>query len=320
MHRPTWTDHERQLKIKQYGSQDHPDYRRNVLGLHGDATNPLFVLNRLMACVDDNLSSDYNTNIYTFIKTNNEMVLEYNENILPLIDVPASHLKYKNIWMGMDVGYTNDPSEILIFAEETEKGKESRLRLLTRLAMQRVDHENQVKAMLYLINLYRPKCFAMDKTGLGLPLFQDLQNRAKKDPNIRQLIDRIKGYNFSEKILVEIDDTIKVDEFRGDLLTEAGVYRNVLEYSTDVLRSLVDDKRLLLPWDENIIGEFQGQTFSYDKADRDMYGRSRNFSKGTFHTLDAARMAACGWGQHKIAQFADTQKKPQFTPTTSVFL
>jgi len=52
MHRPWpyWTDEERQDKIKMYGSRDHPDYRRNVLGLHGDATNPMFVLHRLMAC------------------------------------------------------------------------------------------------------------------------------------------------------------------------------------------------------------------------------------------------------------------------------
>ncbi len=50
MHRPTWTPEEREAKIAHYGSRDHPDYRRNVLGLHGDATNPIFVLNRLMSC------------------------------------------------------------------------------------------------------------------------------------------------------------------------------------------------------------------------------------------------------------------------------
>ena len=40
MSRPNWSDEERQEKIKQYGSRDDPDYRRNVLGAHGDATNP----------------------------------------------------------------------------------------------------------------------------------------------------------------------------------------------------------------------------------------------------------------------------------------
>lgn len=51
MARPSWTDEERQEKILQYnGSKEDPNYRRNVLGLHGHSTNPLFVLHKLMAC------------------------------------------------------------------------------------------------------------------------------------------------------------------------------------------------------------------------------------------------------------------------------
>src|SRR5437868_7810144 len=50
MHRPDWTQEERKAKAEYYGSRNHPDYRRNVLGLHGDALSPLFVLSRLMQC------------------------------------------------------------------------------------------------------------------------------------------------------------------------------------------------------------------------------------------------------------------------------
>jgi intein/homing endonuclease len=50
MHSPEWSDTVRRKKIAEYGSRDDPDYRRNVLGEHGDATNPLFVLHRLMRC------------------------------------------------------------------------------------------------------------------------------------------------------------------------------------------------------------------------------------------------------------------------------
>lgn len=319
MHRPTWSDEIRQKQIAKYGSKDHPDYRRNVLGKHGDATNPIFVLNRLMACVDSELSSFYNENVYTKLKINNEMLNEYNGDILPFIDFPQTHLDFNQIWMGMDVGYTNDPSEILVFAEETlSKNAPSVLKLISRIALQRIDHENQVKTILWLINFYKPNAFSMDKTGLGLPLFQDIQTKAKIDPNIRRYLDRIKGYNFSEKILVDFDDSIEVDEFVGDAVKEAGLYRNVLEYSTDKLRSLVDSKRLLLPWDKEVIGEFQGQTFTYDKGRMDLYGRARNFSKGSFHTLDAARMAVLGFSQFKIDEF--TKNKDVFEPITPVFL
>lgn len=286
------------------------------------ANHPSFYANGNLVhnCVDEQMSSDYNSDVYTKIKVNNEMVLEYNDDILGLIDFPQSHLSYKDIWMGMDVGYTNDPSEILIFAEEKGKKKDdpSTLRLLSRVAMQRINHENQVRAILWLIMFYKPHVFAMDKTGLGLPLFQDIQERARKDANIKSIQDHIKGYNFSEKLLVDIDDSVKVEEFRGDVVKEAGVYRNVLEYSTDILRELVDSKRLILPMDKEIISEFQGQTFSYDKAVMDLYGRSRNFSKGTFHTLDAARMMATGWKQHKIDQFV--AEKDKYSPVSPIFM
>lgn len=320
MHRPTWSDEKREKQIAKYGSSDHPDYKRNVYGLHGDATNPIFVLHRLMACVDIKEESNYNTHIYTKLKINNEMVLDYNDDILALIDFPRTHLAFKNTWIGMDVGYTNDPSEILVFAEQPGIKPQDpvKLMLISRIAMQRVNHPNQVSAILWLINFYKPHAFAMDKTGLGLPLFQDIQDRAKRDPNIKHMLDRIKGYNFSEKILVEYDDTMDVDPRTGKVLKEAEMKRNVLEYSTDKLRDLVDGKRLILPNDKEIIGEFQGQTFSYDKAQMDLYGRARNFSKGSFHTLDAARMAALGWAQHRIDVFQ--KEKDKFTPVMPVFL
>lgn len=310
MHRPSWTDEERQTKIQQYGSKDHPDYRRNVLGLHGDATNPIFVLHRLMACIDTNMSSDYNDMEYTNLRINNEMVLDYDDNIIPLMDVPLSHKDYKHIWMGADIGYTNDPTEILVFAELTPPKKgavqgHSYLKLLTRVTLRRVDNENQIRAILWLIDFYKPHAFSMDKTGVGLPLFQDLLHRAANDPALMKYTKCIKGYNFSEKIVVDFDTTKELDEFRGDPVKDAQIKRSVLEYSTDKMRELVDRKRFLLPYDEELFLEWQGQTYVIDKSRQDMYGRARQFSKGSFHTLDAGRMATLGWAQQPIEDILD---------------
>jgi hypothetical protein len=318
MHRPTWTDEERQSKIEAYGSKDHPDYRRNVLGLHGDATNPLFVLTRLMKCVDVDETSDFNSSEYTVLKINSEMVDEYDGDILALLDVPMSHLKYKRYWIGADIGFTNDPTEILVFAEVRDKKTEpSYLKLLTRVKLERISHGHQVDVMLWLIRFYQPVAYSMDKTGLGLPLFQDLQDKARKDPSIKGSLDLVKGYNFSSKILVDFDDSIVVDEYRGDMIKDAGIERNVLEYASDKLRALVDDKRILLPFDKTLIGEFQGQTWSYDKSKMDMYGRVKSYSKGSFHALDAARMAVLGWAQYSIEELT---RKDTFEPVKEIFL
>ncbi len=117
MARPTWSDEERQAKIELYGSRDHPDYRRNVLGDHGDSENVLFVLSRLMATVDQNEDSDYNSKLYTSIKITPEKIAEVG-GVLNLLDIPRTHMEYEKFWIGMDVGYINDPSEIVVFGEE----------------------------------------------------------------------------------------------------------------------------------------------------------------------------------------------------------
>ena len=292
LHRPTWSDQERQEKIEQYGSKENPDYRRNVLGLHGDAQNALFVLSRLMQCVDTDQSSEYNQDIYTHLRINAEMVDDSNGDISYYLQFPEIHKRnWKVFWAGMDVGYTQHPSEILVFGEERAKKDASpALRLLTRINLQRIHHIDQVKVVQAVMDFYGCAAFSMDKTGVGLPLFQQMQHDNPK------LAEQIKGYNFSGKLVVDIDQSIELDEFRGDAVEDAGINKNVLEYSSDKLRELVDQKLLWLPWDTEIIGEFQGQTYVVIKNPMDTTGK-KSYSKGNFHALDAAKMAVLGFVQ-----------------------
>lgn len=334
MHRPNWTDEERQEKIKQYGSRDDPDYRRNVLGAHGDATNPLFVLHRLMRCVEDDQSDPFNTDEYWSLHIKDTELEHHGQDITDVLDFPLHHKKYDITWIGMDVGFTADPSEVLIFAEYHPNARErkaaqakgkaipeegvSRVKCIGRISMQRISHPQQVRAILHILDFYKPKAFAMDKTGNGLPLFQDVQDRILQRyedlpmSKARQFVEVVKGYNFSEKVLVDIDESIDVEEEDDNdaVIKAAGIARNVLEYSTDALRDMVDNNRLWLPWDRELIGEFQGQTFTYSKGAMDQYGRRRRiFSEGSFHALDAARMAIMGLVQSPIEEFVRKPKK-----------
>lgn len=321
MWRPTWTDEERTEKIEQYGGRDDPDYRRNILGKHGDSVSPIFVLHRLMNCVDDDKESAYNADEYWYMKINEALLREQDIDIIQALDFPLSHTaKYKTFWCGMDVGFTNHPSEILVFAEDRPKAAEikvlnaghkavppedkPRLKLVTRVNLTRISTPDQFRAIKFIINHYKPVAFSMDKTGNGLPLFQLLQDDEDKNP-----ATIIKGYGFSEKVLVDFDQTIVVDDdiSNEDLAKEAGIKRNVVEYATDILRLLVDSKRMWLPWDADLLGEFQGQTYKITKTVMNQYGR-REFSMGSFHALDAARMMALGWKQHSIEEF---MKKPE---------
>lgn len=317
MHRPGWTDEERQSKIQKYGSKNSPDYRRNVLGMHGDQTNPLFVLHRLMRCVDMQSESDYNQFEYHSVRINGEMLDDDNQDIIGLAALPANHKhrRFMSYWIGMDVGFTTDPSEILVFGEEKSTSKSadappSQLRLLTRLHLERVRAPHQAKLMVHLLQFYGPKVFAMDSTGLGLPLFDIVQNDAL------ELAGSIKGYNFSSKILVDFDQTVEVDEWTGDAPKEAGIMRNVKEYAQDCLRTLVDQTRIVLPLDIDLISQFEGGTETAIQS-KDQYGRRRLFNVGDDHALDAARMAALGWKQYAIDLL---MKKDKHEPILDTFM
>lgn len=319
MHSPEWSDEIRAEKEAEYGSRDDPDYRRNVLGEHGDATNPIFVLHRLMRVIDTEPESEYNTEEYAKCRITAEILADANGDVAHLLDqeIPAPNPKIKTFWGGMDVGYTNDPSEILIFGETLVDANERRtrksvgkkvpeegltsLKLIARITLVRIRASDQVKIISWLFDRFPGmKSFSMDATGNGLPLFQDMQDAAVG------YIDKIKGYKFGSKILVDFDDRVDVDEMTGDAVKEAGVEAIVEVYATNELRKLVDRGRLWLPFDDSLLASFQGQ-MQVVKSDMDMYGKKRRYSSGNFHVLDAARMAILGWKQYAIDQIVANQ-------------
>ena len=304
MHRNDWTPEERKQKAEVYGGRHSPDFRRNILGQHGDAQNPLFVLTRLMACVDSNQGSIYNTNEYLHLRISHERVVELGGDIDILLDFPEIHRAYERTWVGMDVGMTNHPTEILIFGEVARKntGKafkkgevadpDVKLKCIARIHLERISAPDQRKVLLAIFNHYRPRAMAMDKTGLGLPIYQEIING-----NNKPMAAAMRGYNFSEKIVVgwePMPDDVRLSDY-----DDYAMWANVLEYSSDTLRLLVDREQLLLPWDIELLREFQGQTYVVKRSTTNPYGKKR-FNQGKFHSLDAARMAALVFSQEVI--------------------
>jgi hypothetical protein len=348
MARPTWTDVERQEKIREYGSKEDPDYRRNILGSHGDAQSPIFVLSRLMKCVDDDPSSENNTEDFWHVAIKDTEIGRMREmnpkfDLLDLFLPPPTHASFKTIWMGADIGWTTGPTEILIAAEYKLEGEElrisrerkksipkgavNRMKIIGRVTLNRIAAPDQVEIFMHLVDLYKPKVFAMDATGAGLPLFQAFQRRMEDvadhtgSARARQAVNAIRGYNFSSKILAEFDESIEDDPkwTLEDKIREKGIKRDVLELSTDVLRDYVDDERLWLPWDLDLIQQFRAQTFTINRNSRDQYGRKRIFSSGNFHALDAARMLALGHKQFALESML-REKPPATEPVLDIFM
>jgi hypothetical protein len=307
MHRPSWGPTERRSKIAMYGgTEDNVDYRRNIYGEHGDATNPVFVLARLMACVriqESTWATTYNDQIYSQVKVNDELLRSSGAPIDAFIQLPATHLSedYSSYWAGMDVGYTRDPSEIIVVGvtkHPTQKHADL-LRILARVHLMRISADDQAEAVRFLFGFYgeRLKCLALDKTGNGLPLWQMLDPEAV-GTNVAQrrtpahISQRIRGYNFSSKVAVEFDDR----ELKGkETQLDAVIERNIVDFATDELRKLIDANHLELPFDQELLTEWQGQEIQYVRDEGSAAGlKSRRYGGGSFHTLDAAKMLVAG--------------------------
>jgi hypothetical protein len=292
MHRPGWSAGERKSKVAIYGgSRDNPDYKRNVYGEHGDISNPVFVLARLMACVRINESTwatEYNENVYAKIKIEAESL--EGRPITTFLQFPANHRStaYKSYWAGIDIGFTNDPSELLIFGQVNVKDKDV-LRLLSRVHMMRISSPDQELVIANVFEFYgdRLRGLSMDKTGNGLPIWQHMA----LDPRHRGYRDRIKGYGFSEKKAVEFDDR---QLERKEKPEDAVIEKNVIEYATDQLRAYVDAGMVELPYDQELLSEFQGQTVLYTRDDTDVGKRRTRYGGGSFHTLDASKLMILG--------------------------
>lgn len=303
MHRGDWGSQERESKAELYGSRDHPDYRRNILGLHGDAQSALFVLTRLMACCDSVQSSDYNENEYHHVRITEEKLNDSGLPIEALLQLPGRHQAYGVTWAGMDVGLTNHPSEILVFGEVTRSksskfpNPEATLKLLTRIHLERISAPDQRKVMEAVYNHYRCRAFAMDRTGLGFPIYQEIMGDG--GPAFQ---NSIRAYNFSEKIVAGYERDEEDDEVWWEDSDPEPIYALVLEYASDMLRLLVDTQRLVLPWDVELLREFQGQTYQISRSSTNPYGR-KVFSQGRYHALDAARMAATAYFQDQLGDF-----------------
>jgi hypothetical protein len=145
-----------------------------------------------------------------------------------------------------------------------------------------------------------------------------MQDIADKDGSLRarRAAESITSYKFDAKVVVEFDSTIELPEniSMEDRIKESGIARRVLEASTDVLRTYVEEGRFWLPWDAELIGELRGQSYSYSKSEMDRYGRRRRiFSQGNFHALDAMRFAMMGHKQFAIEALM-AAKEPEAAP------
>lgn len=328
LQRPDWNAVQKANAKAMYGGSSSPDYRRNILGEAGAAASQMFVTGRLIACVDQDRESDYNTKEYRhqllrveeFDELMNGMPEE--ERLMAystVLDLPDS---FATVYGGSDIGLTISPTVVMLFSHEKVDGV-PRMKLLRRYTLERF-REGQIRQVYYALAWHlgqRLEAFGIDATGLGKPIFQAVEDDENTPP---RLLEIARGYFFNAKVPVDVDPDFVMEDTSGHLRDQYGsavrkeidpltneerlvTYMPMIDASTRYLREWVDSGFLLLPFDTEITTDMQGETEQRIQTVGKMSGRHK---PNAFHILDAMRGAAMGWKAQEIEEKLEF-KKPE---------
>jgi hypothetical protein len=270
--RPGWGASEKAAAKAAYGGSSAPDYRRNILGEPGAAASPLFVTARLVACMDQDRESEYNQLGYVFQEIRSE---QFDEMMLPIEEVLELPDGMKKVWGGADLGLTNAPTVITLWNEHTVKGAR-RLTLIRRIHMERMRVKTIRFAFYAIFNHFggAMQGFGVDETGLGFPIFQEIEDDESKPP---LMVERFRGYFFNSKVPVGVEKGLLTQDAAGNWRDQYGaavevrtnpmtneeeyiVRMPMIEASTRYLREMVDTTFMELPFDPAVIADMQGET------------------------------------------------------------
>lgn len=315
-----WSKQEKDATSAMYGGTNSPDYRRNVLGEPGQAFSQFFATARLMACMDQDKESRYNTAVFKA----QELHAEEAQTMIPedgdvgdLLDLPGNLGQL--VFCGMDIGLVSDPTVIMVWAVLPDAQRKSRLQLIRMIHLWRFT-EKQIRQCTYRIARQYGKtlrAFGQDITGLGLPLYQAMESDEECPEHLKEVAH---GYVFNAKVPVAVAKDY-TSEQGGKLVDQYGhiveIVRDkwtgqeqlvakmtMIEASTRYLRGFVDDGFMLLPFHDKLIADFQGETEQRVKA---MAGVRKKPS--AFHMLDAARCMAMGYKQGEMEE--QVYQRPQ---------
>lgn len=319
LQRPGWGSAEKDQAKGAYGGTESPDYRRNILGEPGAPATAFFVISRLMATVDQDRESDYNTLGYVHQTLRVEEVDEMNIDVGDLIDLPSN---VSSIFGGMDLGLTNSPTEIVLF-DHANVNKVPRLSLVRRYTLQRF-RTKQIRKVTYAIaEQYGAKLasIGIDITGLGFPIFQEMEDDEAAPP---RLLEVSRGYFFNAKLPVGVEKDMVYEDAGGQMRDQygsavkvetdplSGVTRYItlmpmIAASTRYLREWVDSGFLRLPFDPEVVADMQGETQQRIRTISQLSGQNK---PNALHILDAMRGMAMGYkaGDVEAALAIDEQQ------------
>ncbi|MHB9124562.1 MAG: terminase large subunit domain-containing protein [Armatimonadota bacterium] len=271
---PIWNEEREQELLEFYGGRDSAGWQHEVAGEHGKPAYGAFNLDALntarqmiaeyrRVCILGEDLKDCETEDESFDRL---------ETLLGLMPQDGVY------WIGGDLGYTNDPTEIVVFREEETEGRHM-LKLVLRIHMEHVSYPHIAQLIGLLDRYYSPTGIGVDNGGNGLAVVQELLTLDKyKGLNLE---GRLHGYDFGGMT------TLAVREGRD-------VRKRTKELMTSLINGALQKKQIVLPiTDSEIEDQFTTHTYTLQNG-------NVIYSKGNDHIVDAVRCAVLAHEESKI--------------------
>ena len=277
---PGWTAQDTEREAQFYGGKDTAGFQHEVAGEHGAPSYTAFNHRQFHGC-QRKLEK-----VYQLIRIDGEefaSIHSVDEAIQRLEE--RLHLDDEvrgTFWLGADLGYTNDPSELTVWLVD------DRGRMVPRLRV-----HNEHLPYTYQAALIALLDDAFDFAGLGI----DAGSNGLAVEHILTTEDRYAGHQFAHRL--------EAYDFGSSVTTGHDPQgrpktRNAKEYMTSLINGRLAGSAMLFPtaevdldWED----QFLTQTYSHTSGGRLVY------SKGNDHIVDSARAAVLRVERERLKQF-----------------
>ncbi len=291
---PEWTKEREEELVEFYGGRDTAGWQHEVAGEHGRPSYGAFNLEHLTMCRQEMPE-------YVCVEITGEELrdCETEDSVAERLDMLLNLAPAEGVyWVGGDLGYTNDPTEIVILKELVENEKPA-LRLIRRIHMEHVAYPHIAQAIALLDRYYNASGIGVDAGGNGLSVVQELTTMDRyRDLN---LAPRLRGYHFGSSVAIAESDGKPIK-------------KQCKEYMTSLINKGLQARGLILPvGDVEIESQFTTHTYS-------MKTGNVIYSKGHDHIIDAVRCAVMIREQERLDGIGGVGDLPLPVMTNPIFV
>ena len=265
-HWPTWIapDWDRKRKkelLDFYGGENTSGWQHEAAGEHGMPTYGTFNVKQVMNAVTE-------IHEYRQVKLHGEMLedclteIQVRERLENLLHLEGGH---GMCWLGGDLGYANDPTELLVFEEDEDEV----LWLILRVHAERVPYPAISEIIALIDTVYLPEALGIDRGGNGTAVEQDLLQLDKYA--MQGFAGKLVGIDFGGTTIVGEDDAGQP------------IKRRTKEHMTLLINRQLNTRKFRIPSSDKEV-EDQLCTHTYTLGQKGII-----YKKGNDHIVDAMR-------------------------------